>query len=179
MHARLFGTLEYIRVIKTLSLQSFHGRSLKSFATSITFTFQICFCLSTFITFDNDIFKNFRLRSLSSGLPPEKADGVFDVPDAEAQESYIFNKFGQHVITKDLMTGIVKFKMAYTQTTSTGKLASVTDAYGAKLTVLRDFKGRVNALQTASGLKFSLQMSRVGDLEALTSENPPSKAVFR
>ena len=43
------------------------------------------------------------------------------MPDAEAQESYIFNKFGQHVITKDLMTGITKFKMSYTQTTSTGK----------------------------------------------------------
>ena len=54
-------------------------------------------------------------------MPPEKADGVFEVPDAEAQESYIFNKFGQHVITKDLMTGITKFKMSYTQTTSTGK----------------------------------------------------------
>ena len=61
----------------------------------------------------------------------------------------------------------------------TGKLASVTDAYGAKLTVLRDFKGRVNALQTAAGLKFSLETSRVGDLEALTSENPPSKSIFR
>ena len=59
--------------------------------------------------------------SLFPGLPPEKADGVFEVPDAEAQESYIFNKFGQHVITKDLMTGITKFKMSYTQTTSTGK----------------------------------------------------------
>ena len=112
-------------------------------------------------------------------MPPEKADGVFEVPDAEAQESYIFNKFGQHVITKDLMTGTTKFKMSYTQTTSTGKLASVTDAYGAKLMVLRDFKGRVNALQTAAGLKFSLETSRVGDLEALTSENPPSKSIFR
>ena len=122
---------------------------------------------------------NYRLRALSSGLPPEKADGVFEVPDAEAQESYIFNKFGQHVITKNLMTGSTKFKMSYTQTTSTGKLASVEDAYGAKLTVLRDFKGRVSALQTASGLKFTLEMSRLGDLEALKSDNPPVKTVFR
>lgn len=77
------------------------------------------------------------------------------------------------------MTGTTKFKMSYTQTTSTGKLASVTDAYGAKLTVLRDFKGRVNALQTGKGLKFALEMSRVGDLESLTAENPPSKSIFR
>ena len=61
------------------------------------------------------------------GLPPEKADGVFEVPDAEAQESYIFNKFGQHVITKDLMTGTTKFKMSYTQTTSTGKEVQIRD----------------------------------------------------
>ena len=70
-------------------------------------------------------------------------------------------------------------KQPYDLTHFTGKLASVTDAYGAKLTVLRDFKGRVNALQTAAGLKFSLETSRVGDLEALTSENPPSKSIFR
>jgi hypothetical protein len=122
---------------------------------------------------------NYRLRSLASGLPPEEADGVFEVPDAEAGESYMFNKFGQHVITKDLMTRRAKFKMSYTQTTSTGKLAEVTDGRGAKLTVLRDFKGRVNALQTASGLKFDLEMSRVGDLEALTCANPPAKSTFR
>lgn len=122
---------------------------------------------------------NYRLRSVSSGLPPDKADGVFEVPDAETQESYIFNKFGQHEITKDLMTGMTKYKMTYTQTTSTGKLASVTNAYGAKLTVLRDFKGQVNALQTASGLKFDLEMSRVGDLETLTSQQMPLKTSFR
>ena len=69
--------------------------------------------------------------------------------------------------------------MSYTQTTSTGKLASVEDAYGAKLTVLRDFKGRVSALQTASGLKVQLEMSRVGDLEALKSDNPPLQTIFR
>ena len=122
---------------------------------------------------------NYRLRSVTSGLPPDKADGVFEVPDAESQESYIFNKFGQHEITKDLMTGMTKYKMTYTQTTSTGKLASVTNAYGAKLTVLRDYKGRVNALQTASGLKFDLQMSRVGDLETLASDQLPIKTSFR
>ena len=122
---------------------------------------------------------NYRLRSVSSGLPPDKADGVFEVPDAEGQESYIFNKFGQHEITKDLMTGMIKHKMTYTQTTSTGKLASVTNAYGAKLTVLRGRKGQVNALQTASGLKFDLKMSRVGDLETLTSEQLPIKISFR
>ena len=49
------------------------------------------------------------------------------MPDAEAQESYIFNKFGQHVITKDLMTGTTKFKMSYTQTTSTGKKVQIRD----------------------------------------------------
>lgn len=30
---------------------------------------------------------NYRLRSLSSGLPPEKADGVFEVPDSDSQVS--------------------------------------------------------------------------------------------
>jgi len=83
---------------------------------------------------------NYRLRAVSSSIPSEKSDGVFEVPDTDSQEIYIFNKFGQHVLTKDIMTGNIIYKIAYTQATSSGKLMSVTDAHGKKLTVTRDFK---------------------------------------
>ena len=83
---------------------------------------------------------NNRLRSVSSSIPPEKSDGVFEVPDTDAQELYIFNKFGQHVLTKDIMTGNIVHKLSYTQATSNGKLLSVTDAHGKTLTLMRDYR---------------------------------------
>ena len=60
------------------------------------------------------------------------------------QELYIFNKFGQHVLTKDIMTSSVVYRMSYTQATSNGRLDSVTDAAGRKLTVMRDLRGQVS-----------------------------------
>ena len=116
---------------------------------------------------------NYRLRAVSSSIPPEQSDGVFEVPDSETQELYIFNKFGQHVLTKDIMTSNVLVKMIYSQATSNGKLSSVTDASGNKLTIMRDYKGQVNALQTSNGHKYNLKMSRVGDLEIFET---PTKA---
>jgi hypothetical protein len=53
---------------------------------------------------------------------------------------YIFNKFGQHVLTKDIMTGNIVHKLSYTQATSNGKLLSVTDAHGKTLTLMRDYR---------------------------------------
>jgi hypothetical protein len=57
-----------------------------------------------------------------------------------SQELYIFNKFGQHVLTKDIMTGNIVYKLSYTQATSNGKLMSVTDAHGKTLTLMRDYR---------------------------------------
>ena len=91
------------------------------------------------ILFIADVGNN-RLRSVSSSIPPEKSDGVFEVPDTDVQELYIFNKFGQHVLTKDIMTGNIVHKLSYTQATSNGKLMSVTDAHGKTLTLMRDYR---------------------------------------
>ena len=104
---------------------------------------------------------------------------MFEVPDPDTNEVYVFNKFGQHMLTRDIMTGNVLYKMSYNQATSNGKLSSVTDGHGRTLTVMRDYKGRVNALQTASGLKYTLKIS--SGLNYLESFESPDKykATFR
>ncbi len=121
---------------------------------------------------------NLRVRAVSSSIPPEKSDGVFEVPDPDAQELYIFNKFGQHVLTKDVMTSNVLYQMTYTQSTSDGKLSSVVDSHGRKLTFVRDYKGRVSALQTSNGLKYSLEMSKVGNLESFQEDSTGRREEF-
>ena len=117
---------------------------------------------------------NVRIRAVSSSIPSSEGahgsdSGVYEVPDPDANEAYIFNKFGQHMLTRDIMTGNILYKMTYTQATSNGKLSSITDAYGQTLTIMRDFKGEVNAIQTSNGLKYTLKMSNVGYLETFTA----------
>ena len=70
------------------------------------------------------------------------------------QELYIFNKFGQHVLTKDIMTSSVVYRMSYTQATSNGRLDSVTDAAGRKLTIVRDLRGQVSAQMVMDAIQY-------------------------
>ena len=109
---------------------------------------------------------NFRIRVVASVMPTSEEDEVFEVPDPASQELYVFNRFGQHILTRDLMTRAVVYSMEYHQSTSTGKLVSITDAGGQKLTVIRDYSGQVTALQTADGQKHIVKVNRMGHLES-------------
>ena len=109
---------------------------------------------------------NYRVRTVASMMPTNEEDTVFEVPDPDSQELYIFNRFGQHVQTKDLMTESVLYKMEYHQSTSNGRLVSITDTTGRKLSVLRDYSGQVTALQTSSGQKILIKINRMGFLES-------------
>ena len=109
---------------------------------------------------------NYRVRTIASRMPTNEDDTVFEVPDPDSQELYIFNRFGQHIQTKDMMTQSVLYSMEYHQSTSNGRLVSITDASGRKLSVLRDYSGQVTALQTSSGHKIVVKINRMGHLES-------------
>ena len=99
-------------------------------------------------------------------MPTSEEDAVFEVPDPDTQELYIFNRFGQHIQTKDIMTQSVLHSFEYHQSTSNGILVSVTDASGRKLSILRDYSGQVTAIQTSNGHKHVLTVNRMGYLES-------------
>ena len=113
---------------------------------------------------------NYRVRTIASMMPTNEDDAVFEVPDPDSQELYIFDRFGQHIQTKDIMTQSVLYSMEYHQSTSNGRLVSITDASGRKLSVLRDYSGQVTALQTSGGHKIVVKINRMGNLE--TYEQP-------
>ena len=81
------------------------------------------------------------------------------------QELYIFNKFGQHVLTKDIMTSSVVYRMSYTQATSNGRLDSVTDAAGRKLTIVRDLRGQVSVRVYLFNFKFISNIENITVLQ--------------
>ena len=109
---------------------------------------------------------NFRIRTVASHMPTNEEEEVFEVPDPDSQELYVFNRFGQHILTKDLLTKSLIYSMEYSQTTSTGKLVTIADSSGRKLTILRDYSGQVTALQTSNGQKHAVKVNRMGYLEA-------------
>merc|ERR1711892_33755 len=109
---------------------------------------------------------NYRIRSVASLMPTSEDDAVFEVPDPDSQELYIFNRFGQHIQTKDIMTQSVLHSMEYHQSTSNGRLVSITDSSGRKLSVLRDYSGQVTAIQTSNGQKHIVKVNRMGYLES-------------
>ena len=118
---------------------------------------------------------NYRIRSVASLMPTSEEDAVFEVPDPDTQELYIFNRFGQHIQTKDIMTQSVLHSMEYHQSTSNGKLVSITDSSGRKLSILRDYSGQVTAIQTSNGQKNIVGVNRMGYLESF--ERPDSYKV--
>ena len=67
---------------------------------------------------------NLRIRAIASQMPTKEDDEVFEVPDPGAQELYIFNRYSQHILTKDLLTKCLIYSMEYSQATSTGQFHS-------------------------------------------------------
>ena len=112
---------------------------------------------------------NLRIRIVASYMPTREDEEVFEVPDPESQELYVFNRFGQHVLTKDLLTQALIYSMDYSQITSTGKLVSITDSDGRKLVILRDYSQQVTALQTSDGQKHAVKVNRMGYLESFST----------
>ena len=109
---------------------------------------------------------NYRIRAIASLMPTREDDAVFEVPDPDSQELYVFNKFGQHIQTKDIMTDNLLFNMEYHQSTSNGKLISITDSSSRKLSIIRDYSGQVTALETSHGQKHNVKINRMGYLES-------------
>ena len=112
---------------------------------------------------------NLRIRSVHAQLPTLDEDFMYRVPSPSTKEMFVFNRFGQHVATRDLITGQEIYTFLYTVNTSNGKLSGVTDASGRKISILRDYKNDVNAIENFQNEKCHLEMSRLKQLAYFSS----------
>ncbi|XP_059482465.1 teneurin-m isoform X2 [Neocloeon triangulifer] len=110
---------------------------------------------------------NYRIRSVTASLPEANASREYEIYSPETQEIYIFNRFGQHTSTKNILTGETIYLFAYNVNTSNGKLSTVTDAAGNKVFLLRDYASNVNSIENTKGQKCRLRMSRMRMLQEL------------
>ncbi|KAJ2950358.1 hypothetical protein O0L34_g8599 [Tuta absoluta] len=108
---------------------------------------------------------NYRVRSVMASIPDASGTREYEIYAPDTQEIYIFNRFGQHIMTKNILTGENNYVFTYTVNTSNGKLSTVTDAAGNKVFLLRDYSSMVNSIENTKGQKCRLKMSRMKMLQ--------------
>lgn len=112
---------------------------------------------------------NYRIRSVTASIPDASAAREYEIFSPETQEIYIFNRFGQHIATKNILTGETNYLFTYNVNTSNGKLSTVTDAAGNRVFLLRDYSSQVNSIENTKGQKCRLRMSRMRMLHELST----------
>ncbi|KAL7300753.1 hypothetical protein TKK_0006730 [Trichogramma kaykai] len=110
------------------------------------------------------------ILALQPYLPNHDESGEFNIPFPPSNEVYVFNRYGQHVATKDLTSGKTRYSFLYSKNTSFGKLSTVTDSAGNKIQFLRDYSNAVSSIENTQDHKSDLKISGVGFLEKLTEK---------
>ncbi|RWS11960.1 N-acetylglucosamine-1-phosphodiester alpha-N-acetylglucosaminidase-like protein, partial [Dinothrombium tinctorium] len=92
----------------------------------------------------------------------------FTIASPETDELYVFNKYGQHILTKNSLTGQTMYSFLYDVNTSFGKLSAITDSSGSKISFLRDSGNALQSVETATGQKCRVTVNAQGFLETFT-----------
>ena len=85
---------------------------------------------------------------------------MYEVHSPENQETYRFNKFGLHMETRNMATNKLLYNFAYSVSTSSGALVSISDSTGGKLSIVRNYAGQVESIENPQRQKFVLSMDR-------------------
>uniref|UniRef100_T1GEJ9 Uncharacterized protein n=1 Tax=Megaselia scalaris TaxID=36166 RepID=T1GEJ9_MEGSC len=112
---------------------------------------------------------NYRIRSVMSSIPEASPSREYEIFAPDMQETYIFNRFGQHIASRNILTGETTYTFTYNVNTPNGKLSTVTDAAGNKVFLLRDYAAQVNFIENTKGQKCRLRMTRMKMLHELST----------
>ncbi|GBM67108.1 Teneurin-m, partial [Araneus ventricosus] len=108
---------------------------------------------------------NLKILSAVPYIPAADTNQEYQISFPEHHEIYVFNKYGQHTTTRNVLTGMTMYNFHYNVNTSFGKLSAVTDASGNKMAFLRDQGNSLHTIETARGQKCRVQMGKQGTLE--------------
>lgn len=114
------------------------------------------------VTPNNDVYvadqANYRVRMVTIQIPAGSSR-EYEIYNPETHEVYIFNRFGQHTATRNVLTGETYVTFSYNVNTSNGKLSIVTDAVGNRVYFLRDYQANIQYIENSKGQKCSLKLS--------------------
>ena len=116
---------------------------------------------------------NLRLLSFLSVLPSVD-EFHFRVPSPHTHEQYIFNRYGQHVATRNIITDQYVYNFTYNVNSYYGKLTKVADSDGHVVTIRRDYTTHAKEIITASGQHCKLTIDNTGQLESFVSSDNSS-----
>ena len=115
---------------------------------------------------------NYRVRTIRKRLPEADGQQMYHVHVPESQETYVFNRFGLHMETRNMATRETLLTFAYSVSTSTGSLVSVADATsGGKITIVRNYAGQAEAIENMHRQKCTLDIDRKHLLRAVTCDS--------
>jgi YD repeat-containing protein len=93
----------------------------------------------------------------------------YEIFSPDTQEIYVFNQFGQHIVTRNMLTGKTLYVFTYDVITSNAMLGIITDAAGSKVFLLRDNSNQVKYIETTRGQICRLRMSQMKMLYEFTT----------
>ena len=121
---------------------------------------------------------NLRIHSVFPPLPVQDRQSQFELLHPQTQEMYIFNRHGQHVSTKNIVTGQYVYNFTYNVNSYYAKLQKITDAGGNTLVLKRDYK-KLKELLPPGGQKCKFTLDSMEQLQVFTdSDNSTTKFTY-
>ncbi|KAK3582840.1 hypothetical protein CHS0354_039985 [Potamilus streckersoni] len=114
---------------------------------------------------------NLRVFSVISELPVPNWMSQYEVISTETQELYIFNRYGQHQHTVNIMTDQYMYNFTYNVNSFYGKLVGVTDSSGKTIQIERDYDLQAREIISPTGAKRQLLMDNMQRLQRFQASN--------
>jgi hypothetical protein len=171
--------VKQIRLIKSNGeMEVFYGENKLTKSTEYTFDFD----QSAFSGFNDPIaiavHQNRSVYVLDRGdnvlyhiknvITRDEYSGKYTLVSPETKEAYLFNRFGHHLHTVDLISGSMQYNFTYNGNGMYAKLISVTDQSKVLLNIKRDFHGRVESLQTTNNYLVKVKLNNFDMLRSVT-----------
>lgn len=112
---------------------------------------------------------NLRVFSIMSKLPSQNNIGEYIVVSPETEEIYVFNHFGQHKHTVNIMTDQFLYNFTYNVNSFHGKLENIMDDAGNKIEVKYSYKMSVKEILSPDNSKCELVMDNMNNLQRFVS----------
>lgn len=100
---------------------------------------------------------NLRVFSIVSQLPTLQSRH-FEVVSPETQEIYVFNYYGQHKHTINILTNQYMYNFTYNVFSPYGRLVAVEDSASNKIQIRRDYQSQVKTIITPNNASCNLIM---------------------
>jgi len=105
---------------------------------------------------------------------PDPLSGEYSINWPALNEVLVFNRYGQHVTTKEPISGNIKTTFSYTRNGPSGRLMAIIDSRGNKVDFVRDNGGEqvIQSIETSAAVKSHLTVNRAtGSLTHINSSN--------